>query len=128
MVATTQPIWLLDRVERLRNGTEPCETSWDETLAASWRDVGAARARLEHGEFVSPDIGEYSGREGYSDVLVPWQHIRDVWGRIMEPLDSVSDPSRVAQAAFVLRKRPWPARHAIRLLTPHMSADPRPRG
>jgi len=106
LIATTQPIWLLDRVERLQKGAEPSVTVWDRTLAASWRDTGAARARFRRGEFVSPDIGEYADREGYSDVLVPEQYVRDVWGRIMEPLEYVSDRSRLSQAAFVLRKRP----------------------
>lgn len=105
LIATTHPIWLLDRVKRLQDGTDPCEMPWHEILVRSWRDVAAARARFEQGEFVSSGVGEQPDREGYSDVLVPERYVKEVWGRIMEPLDYVSDPSRLAQAAFVLRRR-----------------------
>ena len=106
LVATTHPIWLLDMVEGLQSGRSPVESGWHGVLVRSWPSVEAARARYERGEFVFAESGEYPGMDGYGDVLVPRQYIWDVWGRIMEPLDFVSDPTRVSQAAFVLRRRP----------------------
>jgi SAM-dependent methyltransferase len=105
LVATTHPVWLLDMVERLQKDVSAVETVWHKVLIRSWPDVVDARLRYARGEFVFAECGEYPDREGYGDVLVPKQYIWDVWGRIMEPMEFVSDPSRVSQAAFVLRRR-----------------------
>lgn len=106
LIATTHPIWLLDLVMELQDGTTPSTMPWHETLVKSWPNVAEARARFERGEFVAPDTGEYPFYESYGDVLVPERYVREVWGRIMEPLEYVSDSSRLGQAAFVLRRRP----------------------
>jgi hypothetical protein len=69
-----------------------------------WKDVAAARARYERGEFVVSEAGEYPDRDGYGDALVPRQYVWEVWGKLMEPLEYLSDPTADSQTAFVLRR------------------------
>jgi len=103
LVATTHAQWLLDTVEQMQQGQKSVETQWHRNLVRSWPDVKAARAKYEAGGFLFSEAGEY--REGYGDALVPEQYVRQVWGRIMEPMEYVIDRSRMPQAAFVLQKR-----------------------
>lgn len=104
LIATTHGPWLLDLVRRLQDGSAPCRTRWEHTLCRSWVDVDAARGRYERGEFLFSEPGEYAERDGYGDALVPKQYVWQVWGKIMEPLEYVSDPTVVAQSVFVLRR------------------------
>ena len=105
LVATTHGVWALDLVKRLQDGVEPCASKWHERMRDSWPDVAVARARHESGSFLFAETGEYAERDGYGDALVPERYVRETWGKIMEPLEYVSDQARLAQAAFVLRRR-----------------------
>lgn len=105
LIATTHPIWLLEKVENLRSGKEKIASAWHESLAKSWLDVPATKKKYEAGGFLfAREVGEYS--EGYGDVIVSPDYINNVWGKVMEPVDFVSDPRKMAQAAFILKKRP----------------------
>ncbi len=104
LVATTHGPWLLDRVQSLQDGVVPCTTTWEHRLVRSWKDPMATRARYERGEFIFSETGEYAERDGYGDALVPKRYVWEVWGKLMEPLQYVSDPTAVSQTAFVLRR------------------------
>jgi ubiquinone/menaquinone biosynthesis C-methylase UbiE len=104
LIATTHPIWILEFVEKLRLGEIPMTSDWHVGLSKSWMDLDETRRRYESGEFLpAREIGEYY--EGYGDVIVSPGYVSRVWGKIMEPVEFVSDRDRIAQAAFVLRKR-----------------------
>lgn len=107
LVATSRGPWFIDYAASLHGRPDDQLSDHELRLRELLGDVAGIRARYEAGQHVfvelpAPTVG--LARERYGEAFVPEPHIREVWGRWLEPVSFEPTPADLLQSVIVMRK------------------------
>lgn len=108
LIATTHSLSLVRLITAMQSGEVPMASVWHQCLCRALPDPSSALARHAAGQYLYLNTGggDDIPADSYGDTFVPEGYVRGTWGKFLEVVDFVDDPSRLSQATFVLRKKP----------------------